>query len=131
MVLDAALQSGLRSGSLALDYLPNERQLRLLDTRQNRIILRFDIDAPFIVLRSATDAVRERLASYKMHETVRENCRLQSLALGSVTQSEIRLLGKLGCTQGMSGVELTLRQENDSVLLIITPTEKKVQSHSV
>ncbi|HNM99937.1 MAG TPA: hypothetical protein PKG67_05750, partial [Turneriella sp.] len=60
------LSGGLKAGDLLLEYQPAGQYLRLMDVRQNRVVLRLPLAPGFLSARVATDAVRERLASYKM-----------------------------------------------------------------
>lgn len=91
-----------------VDTSPTE--MRILDERQNRVLLRLNLKEAFITLRRADEMVRERMASYTMAETVKENCRLARLGTGVITADAIQIEAQLKCNTGSTAIaDVTLR----------------------
>ncbi|MFZ5627608.1 MAG: alpha-glucosidase [Spirochaetota bacterium] len=125
VTVTSGLAGGLRSGDLLLEYRAADQQLRLVDTRQNRTVLRLPLSQGFLSARVATDAVRERLASYKMHEVVREHCELQRISAGESSAQAIRLIAELTCPGGSAAVDISFTQAADHVILHIKPRDTR------
>ncbi|HMY10305.1 MAG TPA: alpha-glucosidase [Turneriella sp.] len=119
------LSGGLKAGDLLLEYQPAGQYLRLMDVRQNRVVLRLPLAPGFLSARVATDAVRERLASYKMHEVVREHCELQRISAGEASTAAINLAAELSCSGTRAAIEISFTQAADHVALKIRPRDAR------
>jgi alpha-glucosidase len=119
------LSGGLKAGDLFLEYQVAGQHLRLVDLRQNRVLLRLPLMPGFLAARVATDAVRERLASYKMHETVREHCELQRISAGDASATAIRLVAELNCPDGRAAIDISFVQAADHVTLQVKPRDPR------
>ncbi|AFM14479.1 glycoside hydrolase family 31 [Turneriella parva DSM 21527] len=97
-----------------------QSEMRILDERQNRVLLRLSLSDAFLSLRRAEDMVRERMASYTMADTVKENCRLKQLASGKVEPEGILIEAHLNCSSGATAIaDLTIRLVDGAPVMAI------------
>ncbi len=95
-------------------------EMRIFDERQNRVLLRLNLRSAFLSLRRADDMVRERMASYTMADTVKENCRVARLAAGRIEGDAITFEAQLKCTTGaITGADFVMRVVNGAPVLTI------------
>lgn len=125
IVVANQLTAGLRVRNLLLEYRDVKHELLLIDTSQNRVVLRLPLSPNMLAARNATDAVREKLASYKMHEVVREHCELQRIAAGDASTTAIRLVAELSCADGRAAVDISFTAASDHVALKIKPRDTR------
>ncbi len=100
-------------------------ELRILDERQNRILLRLSLNDSFLTLRRAEDMVRERMASYTMADTVKENCRLKQLVSGVANADSIRIEGLVTCGASTAAVDIHLTLRGDALVLALNARDPR------
>jgi len=101
-------------------------EMRIFDERQNRVLLRLNLKEAFITLRRADEMVRERMASYTMADTVKENCRLSRLGAGTVVADSIQIEAQLKCNTGATAIaDVTLRVAATGPVLSIRARDQR------
>ena len=119
------LAAGLRVADLLLEYQRSSQNLRLVDLSQNRVLLRLPLSPGFLSARIATDAVREHLASYKMHEVVHEHCDLQRVSAGDASSNAINLVAELSCANSQTAIDLFFTPATDHFMLRVKPRDAR------
>ena len=126
MSLAAGFPNRLRLKPIVVITDADRNELTILNERQNRILLRLNLKDSFVTLRRADAMVRERLASYTMADTVKENCRLQQLVSGVASEDVIRIEGLAGCGASSAIVDMTLSLRGETVFFAVKARDPRL-----